>query len=72
MINWNKLADDTMSKLVLIGFASKALSGRQLYDWHRNTVSGGEARQLLHSRGVTSARQLARKALRRRGVDIHV
>ena len=71
MVNWKKLSM-SFDKYVLAAFAGKEISGRTFYSWHKNTASGGEARKLLHSRGVTEARRLARKALRRRGVDINV
>jgi len=73
-VNWEKLTNtnDKSDLIVLFGFASKLFSGREFYEYHANTDTGGEARNLLRTRGVTVARQLARKALRRRGVDITV
>jgi hypothetical protein len=71
MVNWKSLSG-SFDKYVLAAFAAKEISGRTFYNWHRNTETGGEARSLLRNRGVTVARQLARKALRRRGVDIDV
>lgn len=70
MINWNKLLRTDNDKIVLREFASGAYSGRTLYHWYANTSSGGVARNLLRDHGVTYARRLARKALRRRGVSI--
>jgi hypothetical protein len=71
MVNWKKLSGN-FDKYVLAAFAGGEISGRTFYSWHKNTVTGGEARNLIRDRGVTYARRLARKALRRRGVDINV
>lgn len=71
MVNWKKISG-SFDKYVLAAFAAGDISGRTFYGWHVNTETGGEARNLLRNRGVTYARRLARKALRRRGVDVNV
>lgn len=72
MIKWDSLSANKFSTVMLLAFASKLVSGRSFYSLHVNTENGGEARKLLRNHGVVYARRLARKALRRRGLDISV
>lgn len=66
MVNWSKIAQSNGSVISLLQFANGQLSGRQFYELHKNTETGGEVRNLLRTRGVNKARELARKAAKRR------
>jgi hypothetical protein len=71
-INWSIILDE-MSTNELRDFASGNISGRQFYESAFYGVSQearSQVRSLLRVRGVTEARALARKALRRRGVSV--
>lgn len=65
MINWNEIISYA-GRNTVERFAKGDISGRKLYDEVVYTTAGGEVRRLLRNRGVTEARQLARKALSRR------
>ena len=65
--NWKSLLSDSTSTAVVKNFATGTLSGRSFYNSFRNTSLGGEVRTLLRS-GVGRAREISRKALRRRGL----
>jgi hypothetical protein len=72
MINWNQIFSE-MGNDAIRDFAEGRLSGRALYEegfWTASRETRGYLRSLLRSHGVTEARQLARKALRRRGVRV--
>lgn len=73
MANWNQIISE-FGKETVRQFATGNLSGRQFYEegfWRSTTVdTRGEVRSLLRDNGVTEARALARKALRRRGVSV--
>lgn len=66
MVNWSSIAQSNGGVVSLLQFASGQLSGRQFYELHKNTKTGGEVRNLLRERGVAKARELARKAVKRR------
>jgi len=56
-----------MKKVDLVkNFATSSISGQELYDATRCTEFGGEVRNLLRP-GIMRARQISRKALKRRG-----
>ena len=65
--DWTGLIEANKSSVAK--FATGKMSGRDFYNVFRNTDLGGEARSLLRNRGVTYARRLARKGLKRRGVS---
>jgi hypothetical protein len=64
MVNWSMLVNADADAVEQ--FANRQMSGRELYGTFRKTEAGGTARSLLRNHGVTYARRLARKALRRR------
>jgi len=66
--DWTGLIDANLNSVAR--FANGKMSGREFYNVFRNTELGGEARSLLRNRGVTYARRLARKGLKRRGVSV--
>ena len=70
-INWNTIVS-RMDANDVRDFAKGLLSGRQFYETALCQFNGvsAEVRNLLRNRGVDEARQLARKALRRRGVNV--
>lgn len=68
MVNWDRLLSYGTLGLVQ-NFAEKKISGEDFYNQFKSTRAAGDARSLIRS-GVTRSRQLARKALRYRGVDV--
>ena len=71
MINWTQLLSKTTNVKAVTKFAEGKTSGTEFYSSFAGTKSGGTARYLLREHGVTYARRLARKALRRRGVSVN-
>jgi len=67
MVNWNTLISTPQTRSLISGFSTGSVSGRQLTTAATNTPAAGEVRKLLRSGGVTRARSIARKALKRRG-----
>ena len=65
--NWSKI-HWVLGTDALRYFADGELSGRKLRQAARFTAVGGDVRDLLFERGVTYARTLTRKALKRRGL----
>lgn len=66
MIKW-----DTLDRATLVSFAAKQMSGRKFVSTH---VGSGyqEADRLVRKYGVEYSQRLARKSLRRRGIDIRL
>lgn len=68
-INWtdifNSMGDDLIKS-----FAVGEMSGEIFYQESRIDGVSPEVRKLIRNRGVVEARRLARKALRRRGVNV--
>jgi hypothetical protein len=69
-VNWNSIIVDTYDMNVLEQFVKGEMSGNEFYKFYVGSEVSPQVRQLLRSRGVVEARQLARKALRRRGVRV--
>ena len=68
-VDWELLVD--VDELALLDFADEAASGREAYKaFSRNPDSKTEFGKLLKRRGVSMARRLARKALKRRGMFV--
>lgn len=65
MINWTRIIT-TVGEDTLALFAKGKVSGRELTENVAYTKAAGEVRNLLRERGISEARQLARKALSRR------
>lgn len=63
-MNWNRILNRNLFDV--IQFAEGTISGRELRRRVTFTPVSGEVKRLLEERGVTYARRLARKALRRR------
>jgi hypothetical protein len=70
MTNWTSLLSVKHDKKLLMAFANGQVSGESYYDSYKHTDKGGQVRSLLRQNGVSNARKLARKALRRRGFSI--
>ncbi len=68
MTKWNVILETAWDKEAMKQFAQGNLSGRQLYNEFVYTPVGGEVRNLLRDNGVRRARQLAKKAVNRRGL----
>lgn len=70
-VNWNVIVDELGTSEVR-SFALGNLSGRQFYESAMCTFgeSSPQVRNLLRNYGVNKARQIARKALKRRGVSV--
>lgn len=66
MVQWDKF-----DRFTLVGFAARQLSGRGFVG-AQNGEAHSEADRLLRKYGVTYSQRLARKSLRRRGIDIRV
>ena len=66
-VNWDLLADNPYMDVTTVDFALGDISGREFYLSAQEAGCGGEARNLIRP-GVVRARQLARKALLRRGM----
>jgi hypothetical protein len=64
-VNWTKIIS-SVGRSFVESFAKGKTSGRALYDLALSYGGSAEVRNLLRSRGVDEARQLARKALSRR------
>ncbi len=63
--DWSDIVSE-LGQTTVREFANGVISGRELYDNAIYSPVGGEVRRLLRERGVSEARQLARKALSRR------
>ena len=69
--NWNIILNGNRRNIKLAkNFAVGNLSGSEFYSYFKNTEAGGEVRSLLRNGGVNRARQLTRKALNRRMIEI--
>tara|TARA_R100000951_G_scaffold110049_1_gene107760 strand:- start:238 stop:459 length:222 start_codon:yes stop_codon:yes gene_type:complete len=68
--NWNSILKTGKQIRSAVRFAKGDLSGSEFYSYFKNTEAGGEVRNLLRSGGVNRARQLTRKALSRRMIDV--
>ncbi len=64
-VNWTKIIG-SIGRSFVESFAKGKTSGRALYNIALSYGGSAEVRNLLRSRGVDEARQLARKALSRR------
>lgn len=71
MVNWSLITENSNDSKKLRNFAEGKISGTEFYDMYKNTEKAGTVRNLLRDHGVTYARSLARKALRRRGVSVN-
>lgn len=69
MINWTQI-NDSVGQSSLRQFAVGEMSGRSLLKTADKVGVKSEVDSVLREHGVTYARRLARKALRRRGVQI--
>lgn len=70
MTNWSLLVTNRYNRKNLALFASGQKSGRAFYEEYAGGELGGTVRNLLKENGVDRARNLAKKALRRRGVSV--
>lgn len=68
MLNWNSLLSHPVGTSLFREFATGRLSGRELERNVRFTPLAGDVRRLLRKRGVVNARNVTRKALRRRNI----
>ena len=66
MVQWDKFDRST-----LVGFAAKQISGRNFVS-SQDQDGHQEADRLVRKYGVTYSQRLARKSLRRRGIDIRL
>jgi hypothetical protein len=64
MVKWESLIDRDLT--VVADFAEGFISGRDFYLSFKGRPN--QARQLVRAKGVAESRNLARKALRRRGL----
>lgn len=71
MVNWTDVLSNRTRLNNVRRFAEGELTGQQLVEKMNNTEVISEVRYLLRRHGVTYARRLARKALRRRGVTVN-
>ena len=69
MVDWSTIIRRVGTSTVKT-FAVGGTSGRDLRLAARNRAASTEVNFLLNTHGVTYARRLARKALRRRGVSV--
>lgn len=68
-VDWDVVLAGTVDTDNFVDFVTRDLSGRELYANYTHIPNkGGQVRNLLRNNGVDKARQLARKALKRRGV----
>ena len=65
MVKW-----DVFDRATLVSFAAKQLSGRKFVGVQSNGYQ--EADKLVRKYGVEYSQRLARKSLRRRGIDIRL
>ena len=68
--NWNAVLKTRNNIRLAKKFATGTISGAEFYSNFANTEEGGEIRTLLRKGGVQHARQLTRKALSRRMIDV--
>ena len=68
MMKWNKVIDADLQYVK--SFAVGSLSGRELYNRAMECGYSAAVRMGLRKHGVVYLRRLARKALRRRGVNV--
>ena len=67
MVNWEFLTSNKTISQAITGFASGSVSGKELTAVAKNTEFAGEIRSLIRGKGgVSHARTLAKKALKRR------
>ncbi|SVB20905.1 uncharacterized protein METZ01_LOCUS173759 [marine metagenome] len=69
MIDWDALLTSKRNVVQVQQFAFGDTSGKGLYSAFSNTKNGGTVRNLLRTHGVTYSKRLARKALKRRGLE---
>lgn len=69
MTDWNLIINKAGRDNTRL-FATGKLSATNFYNVVKNGEAGGEVRGLLRNRKHLYARRLARKALRRRGVNV--
>ena len=76
MVNWDSILVDNKTEDIVAAFVSMDLSGKETTTRLRTVVSSSpdyeplEFSRVVRARGVTSTRNLARKALRRRNVAV--
>lgn len=68
MINWSKVLSNQKSVLAVMEFATGEIGSSKLRKRLAHTVGSGVIKSALANRGAKTVRQLARKALRRRGL----
>ena len=66
--NWSTLLGTKTSVNNVERFSKGEMSGRTFYAKYTNTTNGGVVRGLFRTHGVEVSRQLAKKALSRRGL----
>lgn len=66
MINWNVVYTN-VDERVIEGFANGTISGRKLSEEASFTEAASEVRKLLRKYGISKARNVARRAVSRRG-----
>lgn len=69
-IDWSGLTSNSTRTDLLKNFATGEVSGASLYNLYKGTENGGTVRNMLRVLGVDKVRQLARKALSRRGITL--
>jgi hypothetical protein len=69
-IDWSSLTSNPTRTDLLRDFAAGQVSGTGLYNVYKGTENAGTVRNMLRVLGVDKVRQLARKALSRRGVTL--
>lgn len=69
MVKWNDVIEITGIQPI-VEFASNKLSGKKFEKMVRFTDISGSVRNLIRENGVNKARNIARKALRRRNVQV--
>jgi len=71
MINWGNILDDPIGCDAIEMFAEGQLNCeevQQVFRAGKNRKASGQVRNLIRTRGTKEARQIARKALKRRGL----
>ena len=70
MIDWNTLLSNRSAKSQIRKWSTGDISTREVTSQFTNSPCSGEFRKLVRNHGTTYARRLARKALRRRNVNV--
>lgn len=76
MVNWDSILVNSKTEGIVMGFVNGTLTGKEAVARLRTVASvcpdyeSMEFSRVVRTRGVTSTRTLARKALRRRNVTV--